>query len=64
MMTTFHLETLERRLCVGDRAQRRYNQAGTKVPRANPLNSIRKPYVYGASKVALRPEPFRWINPN
>jgi hypothetical protein len=61
---TFHEDTLMRRLCVGDKAQRRYNQQGQLVPRANPLNGIRKPYVYGASPLKLRLPVLRWYYNN
>ena len=55
MMTTFHEETLVRRLCVGANTARRYNEEGRAVPKTNPLNAIRKPYIYGSSKPSLRP---------
>lgn len=58
----FHEDTLMRRLCVGGPPrQRRYDDGqGSPAPKPNPLNSTRKPYVYGASPLKLRLPVLRW----
>lgn len=51
----FHEEILVRRLCVGVPAVTKKKTGTIEPAKPSPFVGFRKPYVYGASKVSLRP---------